>query len=125
MIIVNDSVRNGWTRGRVTEILKGMDGRTRQAVVKTAAGLVRRPIAKLARLDILKGKTEPDIPEQLTGRGDVTVDSAGPSNNSRIDRCASLRSSTSVNTSAADTLKRVSNPLFIRKTEGNLERHEQ
>lgn len=124
VIIVDDQVRNGWIRGRVVQVVKGSDGRIRQAVLQTATGLVRRPIAKLALLDIAESKAAPEKPEQLTGRGDVTVDSAGPSNNSRIDSTASLRSFTPVNTSAADTLKRVSNSRLVRKTKANLELHE-
>ncbi|XP_062702166.1 uncharacterized protein LOC134285450 [Aedes albopictus] len=55
VLIVDDGNRNNWTRGRVQEVIPGSDGRVRQALVKTARGCLRRPVAKLAILDILDG----------------------------------------------------------------------
>ena len=52
VMIVNDSTRNGWIRGRVLEIITGPDGRCRQAVVRTSTGVYKRAVAKLARLDV-------------------------------------------------------------------------
>ncbi|XP_058449050.1 uncharacterized protein LOC131429011 [Malaya genurostris] len=62
VFIVDESKRNNWIRGRVQELIKSGDGRVRQAVVKTARGIIRRPVAKLAVLDVAsRGKTEPDV----------------------------------------------------------------
>ncbi|XP_062699013.1 uncharacterized protein LOC134284280 [Aedes albopictus] len=55
VLIVDDTRRNGWTRGRVKEVLTAEDGRVRQAVVQTARGLLRRPVAKLAVLEVESG----------------------------------------------------------------------
>ncbi|XP_062703997.1 uncharacterized protein LOC115255979 [Aedes albopictus] len=52
VIVVTEGIRNGWTRGRILEVIRGTDGRVRQAVVQTSTGVIRRPVAKLARLDI-------------------------------------------------------------------------
>ncbi|XP_058448629.1 uncharacterized protein LOC131428599 [Malaya genurostris] len=69
VIIVEEKIRNGWTRGRVVQVVAGRDGRVREAVIQTARGLIRRPVAKLARLDIAVGKTGPEVPDQPYGSG--------------------------------------------------------
>ncbi|XP_052562964.1 uncharacterized protein LOC128092673 [Culex pipiens pallens] len=78
VIIVEDTVRNGWIRGRVAEVVVGRDGRVRQAVVQTSTGMLRRPIAKLARLDVEKSEADPVIPEVPHGSGNVADDNAVP-----------------------------------------------
>ncbi|XP_062556745.1 uncharacterized protein LOC134221571 [Armigeres subalbatus] len=55
VVIIEDKKRNGWTRGRVLDVTKGRDGRIRQAVVQTSRGLFRRPVSKLAVLDVANG----------------------------------------------------------------------
>ncbi|XP_055542952.1 uncharacterized protein LOC129728533 [Wyeomyia smithii] len=58
VFVVDDQRRNGWARGRVQEVVKGRDGRVRQAVVQTARGMLRRPVTKLAVLEVEQnGKT--------------------------------------------------------------------
>lgn len=52
VIVVDESTRNGWLRGRVLSVVKGCDGRVRQAYVKTPTGVLRRPTSKIAILDI-------------------------------------------------------------------------
>lgn len=41
-----------WTRGRVERVIVGTDGRVRTAEVRTSRGLIRRPVSKLAILDV-------------------------------------------------------------------------
>lgn len=52
MLIVNEGKRNGWMRGRISSVIPGKDGRIRQAVVKTTEGMLRRPVSKLAVLQV-------------------------------------------------------------------------
>lgn len=52
VVIIEDKRRNGWTRGRILEVIRGRDGRTRQATVQTSSGVLRRPVSKLALLDV-------------------------------------------------------------------------
>ncbi|XP_065084732.1 uncharacterized protein LOC135706971 [Ochlerotatus camptorhynchus] len=54
VIIIDDTRRNGWTRGRVLEAITAADGRVRQAIVQTNGGILRRPVSKLAVLDVAK-----------------------------------------------------------------------
>lgn len=44
--------RNQWRRGKVTTTTLGTDGRVRIAEVQTSTGLLRRPVTKLAVLDV-------------------------------------------------------------------------
>ncbi|XP_055591416.1 uncharacterized protein LOC129743406 [Uranotaenia lowii] len=57
VVIVNEARRNGWTRGRVHEVIHGSDGRIRKAIVLTNKGLTRQSVAKLAVLDIKQRET--------------------------------------------------------------------
>ncbi|XP_062547153.1 uncharacterized protein LOC134212888 [Armigeres subalbatus] len=69
VVVVDENKRNGWQRARVIEISKGKDGQVRSAVVKTAGGILKRPVVKLAVLDVRDDQNQgtPD----LHGRGDV------------------------------------------------------
>lgn len=44
VIVIDETKRNGWDRGRVQEVLPGRDGRIRRAVVQTGNGLFRRAV---------------------------------------------------------------------------------
>ncbi|XP_038111766.1 uncharacterized protein LOC119767368 [Culex quinquefasciatus] len=93
VLIVNEGQRNGWTRGRVLTVIPGRDGRIRQATVQTAAGILKRPVAKLAVLNVQDScnATVPAEPERRYGSGDVdgsnSIDGTtlreGPSSNSK------------------------------------------
>lgn len=52
VLMVGTTVRNQYVRGRVEKVLLGRDGRVRQALVRTATGVYRRPAVKLALLDV-------------------------------------------------------------------------
>ncbi|XP_055543372.1 uncharacterized protein LOC129728922 [Wyeomyia smithii] len=54
VLVVDGTVRNQWIRGRVEKVCCGIDGRVRQAWVRTKGGVFRRPVVKLALLDVMK-----------------------------------------------------------------------
>ncbi|XP_055632650.1 uncharacterized protein LOC129773115 [Toxorhynchites rutilus septentrionalis] len=54
VLVVNGTGRNQWIRGRVEQVFSGRDGRVRQAMIRTATGVLRRPVVKLAILDVEK-----------------------------------------------------------------------
>ncbi|XP_055631698.1 uncharacterized protein LOC129771737 [Toxorhynchites rutilus septentrionalis] len=70
VILIDDKKRNGWVRGRVLDVTKGKDGRVRQAVVQTTDGLFRRPVSKLAVLDLCRNSNA-GVNTQPYGEGDV------------------------------------------------------
>ncbi|XP_065079716.1 uncharacterized protein LOC135702593 [Ochlerotatus camptorhynchus] len=51
VVIADEKVRNRWLRGRVVRTFPGKDGTVRQVVV-TSGGTLRRPVIKLALLDL-------------------------------------------------------------------------
>ena len=52
VFIVDDNGRNGWLRGIVEQVFTGKDGRVRQAMVRTTSGVYRRPVTKLAVIEL-------------------------------------------------------------------------
>lgn len=46
--LADNENRKTWDRGVVEEVIQGIDGRVRQAVVRTTKGIYKRPVAKLA-----------------------------------------------------------------------------
>ncbi|XP_053686196.1 uncharacterized protein LOC128735732 [Sabethes cyaneus] len=52
VFVVDGTIRNQWIRGRVEKVAVGRDGRVRQAWVRTKGGVLRRPVVKLALLDV-------------------------------------------------------------------------
>ncbi|XP_062542031.1 uncharacterized protein LOC134210021 [Armigeres subalbatus] len=58
VVVLEEKLRNGWSRGRVVKVNEGRDGRIRSATVQTAAGLLERPVAKMARLDLVGGNAD-------------------------------------------------------------------
>ncbi|XP_058448081.1 uncharacterized protein LOC131432741 [Malaya genurostris] len=72
--IADDIVRKNWIRGIVVEVYKGADGRIRQALVKTAKGKLKRPVTKLAVLEVQdrkSGSIEETSPELRGGAVDA------------------------------------------------------
>ncbi|XP_039447331.1 uncharacterized protein LOC120426603 [Culex pipiens pallens] len=71
--VVEGANRGNWVRGIVTEVFKGADGRIRQALVRTSRGELKRPVSKLAVLEIQERKTgaKEAPPTRVTGRGNV------------------------------------------------------
>ncbi|XP_062708422.1 uncharacterized protein LOC134288244 [Aedes albopictus] len=77
-VVVDPSVRNGWLRGRILSAIAGRDGRCRQVLVKTSGGVLRRPVTKVAILDVKAADDEasgnavpPDVMDLHYGSGDV------------------------------------------------------
>ncbi|XP_055614781.1 uncharacterized protein LOC129761103 [Toxorhynchites rutilus septentrionalis] len=56
VLITNEGKRSEWIRGRVERAVRGSDGRVRQAIMRTAGGLVHRPVTKIALLDVKKDR---------------------------------------------------------------------
>lgn len=54
VIIVDESVRNGWLRGRIVKVYTASDGQVRKVDVQTVSGVFQRPAIKVALLDIQK-----------------------------------------------------------------------
>lgn len=69
VMIVGEKKRNDWIRGQVVKVIKAADGRVRQVEIQTSSGVLKRPVAKVAVLDVL-GKT--GIGNQCYGSGNVT-----------------------------------------------------
>ncbi|XP_062703842.1 uncharacterized protein LOC134286270 [Aedes albopictus] len=70
VFVVGEPTRNRWPRGKVVKVIPGKDGRIRQADVQTSSGILRRPVVKLAVLNILpEGNSA--APEQHYGEEDV------------------------------------------------------
>lgn len=62
VFIVDGPNRNGWIRGQVESVYLGKDNRIRQASVRTAHGVYRRPVTKLAVIEIASsGKSVPKL----------------------------------------------------------------
>ncbi|XP_055633231.1 uncharacterized protein LOC129773617 [Toxorhynchites rutilus septentrionalis] len=55
--MADDDNRRNWLRGIVVEVIRGLDGRIRQAVIRTTKGTYRRPVAKLAVPEIRNRKS--------------------------------------------------------------------
>ncbi|XP_062714134.1 uncharacterized protein LOC134290921 [Aedes albopictus] len=97
VIIIDENKRNGWIRGRIVEVTRGRDGQVRSAVVRTAEGCMKRPVVKLALLDVC-GNQQGGPPE-LHGRGDVEN---RPSSNTAEGGVDSGRSPIAVNATAVE-----------------------
>ncbi|XP_055614976.1 uncharacterized protein LOC129761285 [Toxorhynchites rutilus septentrionalis] len=54
VLVVDENIRNRWLRGKVIHTIPGKDGITRCAEVMTSAGILKRPVTKLALLDVEK-----------------------------------------------------------------------
>ncbi|XP_055527286.1 uncharacterized protein LOC129719896 [Wyeomyia smithii] len=68
--VADDTIRKNWVRGIVIETIQGTDGRIWQAIVTTAKGECRRPVVKLAVLEVQDRKSELEAsPPKLRGGG--------------------------------------------------------
>ncbi|XP_055615047.1 uncharacterized protein LOC129761355 [Toxorhynchites rutilus septentrionalis] len=79
VLVVDENIRNRWLRGKVIHTIPGKDGITRCAEEMTSAGILKRPVKKLALLDLEKfGDAEPEV-KAIRGE---TVRRTSPSNRS-------------------------------------------
>ncbi|XP_062535270.1 uncharacterized protein LOC134204460 [Armigeres subalbatus] len=61
VVVVDEGVRNSWTRGKIIKAFPGKDGRVRKVEVQTSNGVFQRPVAKVAVLDVAtSGMAEDD-----------------------------------------------------------------
>ncbi|XP_065076806.1 uncharacterized protein LOC135700266 [Ochlerotatus camptorhynchus] len=68
VMIADEGVRNRWLRGRVIRTYPGKDGVVRNAAVETSSGVLRRPVCKLAVLEV-RGNAE--VEAETSRDGDV------------------------------------------------------
>ncbi|XP_055614764.1 uncharacterized protein LOC129761087 [Toxorhynchites rutilus septentrionalis] len=52
VLMMDDAVRNQYVRARVEKVFLGRDRRVRQALLRTAAGMYKWPVVRLALLDV-------------------------------------------------------------------------
>lgn len=101
VMVVDESQRNGWVKGRVVEVLKAKDGQVRSAVVRTSQGIIKRPAVKLALLEV-NGKqgVANEVPgaSELHGRGDVVGTPALPPTTVNVSPEGSLNCQSDVRT---------------------------
>ncbi|XP_055589908.1 uncharacterized protein LOC129742089 [Uranotaenia lowii] len=76
VVVIDETIRNGWVRGRVLKVIKGSDGRIRRAVIQTSTGTITRPTAKIALLNLTNSKA-PDNHLPYGGE-DITATMADP-----------------------------------------------
>ncbi|XP_062557078.1 uncharacterized protein LOC134221929 [Armigeres subalbatus] len=71
VLIVDEGRRNGWIGGQVLTVIPGRDGRIRQAMIRTSKGVFKRPVTKLAVLQIEGDSNEESVvgPEVRYGAG--------------------------------------------------------
>ncbi|XP_062533424.1 uncharacterized protein LOC134202456 [Armigeres subalbatus] len=66
--IAYDAVRKSWIRGIVLDVYPRADGRIRQAMMQTVKGKFRRPVTKLAVLEVQDGNSGvAEAPPELQG----------------------------------------------------------
>ncbi|XP_036340511.1 uncharacterized protein LOC118749837 [Rhagoletis pomonella] len=80
LICEAESPRSQWKRGRVVELHYGRDGVARSAHVTTSSGVYRRPISRLAVLDVEPARTISEASSSGSAHGGGDVDDGNPTN---------------------------------------------
>lgn len=65
----NNITRNDWKRGIISKVFPDKNNVVRTAEVSTSSGVLKRPVSKLARLDVMESECHPA--EDITEGGDV------------------------------------------------------
>ncbi|XP_055633875.1 uncharacterized protein LOC129774195 [Toxorhynchites rutilus septentrionalis] len=68
VVIVDETVRNGWLRGRIVKVYTACDGQVRKVDIQTSSGVFQRPAIKVALLDVLQS-SKAVSKSGITGRG--------------------------------------------------------
>ncbi|XP_055613926.1 uncharacterized protein LOC129760310 [Uranotaenia lowii] len=66
VMVIDPAKRKGWERGRVLQLIRNPDGIARQAMIRTSSGDHKRPMSRLALLDV-KGRAIPENVETHQG----------------------------------------------------------
>ncbi|XP_055585122.1 uncharacterized protein LOC129737973 [Uranotaenia lowii] len=52
VFVTDDLSRNSWIRGQIVDVIPGKDNQVRQVLVRTSSGVFRRPVTKLAVIEV-------------------------------------------------------------------------